>query len=129
MFSDAHGGDYVALRSLDEARQVPDGVVVLEGDWGGEIYATCLATLVRCDASVLDQLLRDIDAIAWPHNRGEGARVFFERHQVGAGIAGGMGGGIVAAEPWVHRHLEQLGLGSLIRAVLTGDLERLPDSR
>ncbi len=128
MFSDAHGREYVALRSLDEARRAPDGVVVLEGDWGGQIYVTCPASVVRCDAATLDRMLRDIDTVAWPHNREGGARVFFERHHLGAGIAGGMGGGVVAADVWVHPRLAEKGISSSsVRSVLAGTMDRLPD--
>ena len=125
MFADAHGEDYEALRSLEEARAVPDGVVVLEGDWGGQIYVVSPVSAVACDDTTLRRLLKDIDAIAWTVNEGEGASVSFERQARGAVIPGGMGGGLVRRDPWVHPKLEERGLGATIRAVLAGASERL----
>jgi len=62
MVADGRGMSYQAFRSLGEAQRTADGAVVLEGDWGGTIYATCPARLIRCDEGALGQLLRDLDA-------------------------------------------------------------------
>lgn len=119
MVSDANGEAYVAVRSLDDAKALPDGVVVLEGDWGGQVYVVAPARLVRCSAATLEQLLRDLDDIAWPVNGGEGAGVYYERRAVGGYIAGGMRGGRVIDGIWIHDEFEQLGLGSSIREIVT----------
>ena len=62
VISDAHGLPYYPLRSLDEAKACADGVVILEGDWGGQIYVVCPARMVACEAATLQQLLEDLDA-------------------------------------------------------------------
>src|SRR5437870_9112594 len=88
------GIPYYAVQSLDEARSHDDGVVVLTADWEGQILATCPVHLVNCSEDTLHQLLRDLDAISWPTNEGEGTAVYYERHPLGMGIGGGMGGAV-----------------------------------
>jgi hypothetical protein len=73
--ADAHNRPYLPLHSLQEAQSYPDGAVIFEGDWGGQIYATCPAALVRCSEAVLDLLLRDFDALGWCDM--QGARIFY----------------------------------------------------
>jgi hypothetical protein len=126
MWAEAHGGSYAAVRSLAEAQALHDGAVVLEGDWGGQIYATVPARLVRCDEQALERLLRDLDPIAWPGNEEDGARVFYERVPVGGGVAGGMGGAVVMDGVWVHEEFESLGLADAIGDVIAGERERIP---
>lgn len=118
LVSDASGRPYRPLRSLGEARSYPDGVVIFEGDWGGQVYATCPASLARCTAATLDLLLRDFDAVGWCELAG--ARVFYERLPVGAGVAGGMGGGRIIQGLWVHDRIARLGLTAAIWDILTG---------
>jgi hypothetical protein len=125
LYSDAHGLPYRALHSLDQAKACPDGVVVLEGDWGGQIYVVCPAKIVACDEATLKLLLQDLDALAWSCNDGEGARVYFERAAPGTGVAGGMGGGIVTDEIWIHRKLQEKNLAAKIRSVILGERSRL----
>jgi len=119
LFSDAHGLPYHPLRSLDEAKACPDGVVVLEGDWGGQIYVVCPARMVACSAATLNGLLQDLDAIAWACNEGEGARVYFQRATQATGIAGGMGGGLVTDDIWIHPKLREKAEN--IRRVILGE--------
>jgi hypothetical protein len=40
MVADSRAEPYRAFRSLSEAQAVPDGLVVMEGDYGGQIYLT-----------------------------------------------------------------------------------------
>jgi hypothetical protein len=93
---------------LSEAQRDPDGVVVLEGDDGGQIYVVVRASDVACSEEALWRLLRDIDEKEWPDNAWDSFRVCFERHPIGEVIAGGMGGGLVTLEPWVHPRLEPI---------------------
>lgn len=126
----AEGRSYVAFSSLDDAKADPNGVVILEGDDGGQIYVVVRAAQVSCTPAALDQLLRDLDVISWEGNEEDSARVIFEPRAVGSRIAGGMGGAVVTREAWAHPELIQLGLDDEIRTVLRGDAERLsPDSR
>ncbi len=69
MVADAHGRPYYPLRSLAEAQAAHDGMVIFEGDYGGQIYATCPASLVRCSEETLQGLLRDLDTVGWCQRR------------------------------------------------------------
>jgi hypothetical protein len=115
--------DEQPLDSLAAARDVPDGVVVLEGDWGGQIYVVAPAGRVRCGEATLERLLRALDAIAWPDNDPGGASVRFERLPAGASVPGGMGGGIVGEDVWVHPELAAYAEG--IAGVLDGSRDAL----
>jgi hypothetical protein len=116
---------YSPLKSLTEARAVSDGVVILQGDDGGQIYVVCRASEVSCGVEVLDGLLLDLDDIAWPGNDPTKRRVFYERLPVGAGVAGGMGGGRVTDEPWIHKEFVKLRLAPRIIEVLQGKRDRI----
>jgi hypothetical protein len=121
----ATGSDYVSFGSLAEAQADPDGCVILEGDDGGQLYLVVHAKEVQCDEVTLSTLLRDLDAISWPANDDDMARVVYERRPVGTTVAGGMGGGVLAASAWIHPSLGSLGLADEVRAVLLGRQERL----
>jgi hypothetical protein len=108
LIANAHGVEYCTFASLSEAQRDPDGVVILQGDDGGQIYVVARASAVACSEEALCRLLRDIDEREWPGNDWNSSRVCFERHSVGAVVAGGMGGGLVTLEPWVHPRLESL---------------------
>jgi hypothetical protein len=105
---------------LPRHRQCPT-VVVLEGDHGGQVYVVAPAREVRCSEEALIQLLADIDGGEW--NDEDGARVYYERHALGAGISGGTGGGVVSAEIWVHPKLTVPATSVL--EVLRGERTRL----
>ena len=88
LIADASADAYIAFKSLAEAQAHPDGVVVLEGDDGGQIFAVFPAAQVRCSIAVLEQLLRDLDDIAWPGNDTDASRVVYECRRLGAAVAG-----------------------------------------
>jgi len=125
IIADADGPRYSPLRSLDEARAVSDGVVILQGDDGGQIYVVCPASEITCSAEALDALLRDLDQIAWPDNDPSMARIYYERLAQGAGICGGMGGGLVADGRWIHDQFVKMKLSGPIREVLRGARTRI----
>ncbi len=106
------------LASLADARADPDGRVVLQGDWGGQIYVVARAAQVACDEAALGRLLRELDALAWPGSDASGAEVSYERLREGERVPGGMGGGEVTGEVWVHAELR--GYEGAIREVLAG---------
>lgn len=121
MIADAAGVPYVALRSLEDARQAPDGVVILEGDDGGQIYAVVRAVAVNCPEPTLQLLLHDLDLHAWKDLAS--ARIFYERWPLGSTIAGGMGGGTVTETLWLHPDLRDLE--SQVAGVLRGERDRI----
>lgn len=125
MMSDAEGGNYKSVPSLEDAKALPYYAIVLEGDYGGQIYATCPVSLIKCDEDALRNLLLDIDKTQW--NDPDSANLFFEHIPVGTGVAGGMGGGIVTESLWLHPKVEALGVRKAIMAVLNGVQERIGD--
>ena len=123
LYVETFGEEYRPLHSLEEAKQFADGIVILEGDYGGQIYLTCPASMLQCSPETLHKLLRDIDARRWDDE--DGARVFYERKQAGEGVVGGMGGGVVTVRLWLHPKVEAFGIRTEVEAILAGQLERL----
>ncbi len=121
MIAEAHASEYVAYKSLAEAKAAANGVVVFEGDDGGQIYLVARASRVLCSQEALHRLLADLDAQAWADP--DAARVYYENLPIGAGVAGGMGGGVVTNDIWVHQRLRNFE--TAIRAVLAGQRENL----
>jgi hypothetical protein len=64
---------------LSEAKADPEGVVILEGDYGGQIYVVVQAEQVLCSQKTLSWLLHDLDRISWPGSYDDSARIVFER--------------------------------------------------
>jgi hypothetical protein len=121
------------IKSFEAAKADPDGVVVLESDWGGQILMTARMTGVKCTEKELDQLLIDLDKIAWPCNDGDGTGLFYERAKIGDGIGGGMGGGCVEDPFWVHSSFkddvyDMDKFRQAIGDILAGRSERLPEA-
>ena len=54
IFAHAHQIPYNPLNSLEEALPYPDGIAVLEGDGGGQIYVVAPASQVQCSAGQAD---------------------------------------------------------------------------
>ena len=125
LVSDARNIPYHPLHSLEEAKSFPDGIVILEGDDGGQIYLVCPASLVKCSEEALNDLLRELDHIAWPHNDLNSARVFYERRPTGSPIFGGMGGAYVIEDIWIHQEFVDAGLGNRIQEVIDGKRPRI----
>jgi hypothetical protein len=123
--ADAAGAPYRALMSLADAQSFEDGVVVLEGDLGGQVYAVFPAREVRCSEGGLRALLADLDARARSSPVPEDADLYFERHLMGAPIAGGAGGGVVLPGGWVNDEFVQAGLDRDILDVVSGRRARL----
>ena len=116
LIAQSHGQTHVGYRSLSEAKADPNGVVVFEGDYGGQIYLVARATIVSCEDEQLRKLLLELDDLGWADP--DGASVYFESLPVGSGVAGGMGGGLVGPEIWLH---PKLGADeSAVRSVILG---------
>jgi hypothetical protein len=120
LVSDAHGIPYHPLQSFDEAKSSSDGLVILEGNDGSQIYVVGPTSLVKCSEEALNNLLRDLDNIAWPHNDLISARIFYERRPIGSPVFGGMGGATVPEDIWIHQRFIDAGLGDRIREVIEG---------
>jgi len=123
MMADAHGTPFHPLRTFDEARQHDDGVAILQGDWGGQIYAVIPARMIRCPIDTLQKLLLDLDTLAWSCNENEGASIYYERKPVGTGVAGGMGGGASTGDLWIHPEFDEIA--ERIRRVIGGEQEAI----
>src|SRR5690348_395521 len=100
MMAEAFGDAYTAFTTLVAAREHPGSVVIFEGDDGGTIYLTNPVDRVICDETALKQLLFDIDTMCWSDT--DSARVVYEVVPIGAGVAGGMGGGCIVDGLWLH---------------------------
>jgi hypothetical protein len=125
MLCETAGHTFFPLKSLHEAKSYEDGVVILQGDDGGQIYVVCVAAQVACSEQNLEMLLRDLDEIAWPGNDPDACHIYYERRAVGASVAGGMGGAAVTAAPWIHPDFVELGLAPMIREVIQAKRERI----
>src|SRR3954463_6113611 len=79
LMADAEGVEYVAYNSADAARGDPDAALVMEGDYGGQIYVACPLRVVRANEASLERLLRELDALAWECNEGDGGAIRYER--------------------------------------------------
>lgn len=121
MVSEAHGLKYEPIEDFATARKVEDAVVIFEGDWGGQIYLTCPMRLIKCSEEDLSKLLDELDKIAWECNDGEGKAIFYERRKVGEGISGGMGGGVILNDLWIHEEFVDTGMVEKIRQTITGE--------
>ncbi|GAA1442946.1 hypothetical protein [Leifsonia poae] len=87
-------------QSWTEARSDPDAAVVISGDDGGTIYLSVPLRLVRCNGEALARLAAELDATVWDDPTSLGVNI--EHLPVGSGIPGGMGGGIVVDDVWLH---------------------------
>jgi hypothetical protein len=116
MWAHGHGFPYVAFESLEEARNNPHAAIVMEGDSGGQIYLTCPVSIVRCDQDTLNKLLNDLNDLSW----GDGEGLYYEVLPPGTGVGGGMGGGIVLDQVWLHEEFEQMQLRSEVEEIIAG---------
>lgn len=103
----ANGQSNTFLRNYEKAKKTKSSYIIMEGDWGGQIYLSYPVNLIKCQFDRVEQLLNDINKIEWDDD-GEGARIYFEVKKVGDGIAGGMKGGLITDSLWVHSRLEKL---------------------
>lgn len=125
MMDDAGKCSYRPLASLQDAQEDVNGIAILEGDDGGQIYVVCPAKLIHCTEETLSLLLLDIDESEWPGNDPNMRRVYFESRKPGLGIPSGMGGALVTDKPWIHPRLSQRGFGGAINEVLAGRKQRM----
>lgn len=129
MMAESQGQPYRAFRTLAEAQATPVAAVSIEGDYGGQIFATCPARLVRCTEERLRRLAEELETRTNATAYAGSAQVVFEPLAIGARVAGGMGGGIVVDGVWVHEEIRQLGWASAVEGILLGNQEELPPPR
>ncbi len=79
-----------------------DGVVILCGDDGGQVYAVIPAATIRCSSVVLRQLVLDLDARAWPLCSRDKPSIRYARVPKGTQFNGGLGGVRSTGSLWVH---------------------------
>jgi hypothetical protein len=116
MIADSQDRQYRTFRSLLEAKSSPKSIAVFEGDYGGQIYVVARVSGISCSEPVLVSLLSELDSLEWKDPDGTG--LYFEEAEIGQPIPGGMGGGGVIEDVWVHPRLQQYS--SKIVGVLTG---------
>lgn len=114
-------GRHLGYATLDEAARDADTALILEGDWGGQIYLACPLRVVEASEEVLHRLLKDLDRAAWECNEGDGVGLRLERLPAGSVVGGGMGGGCVEERIWVHDEFVALGVSDAIRQVIRGE--------
>jgi hypothetical protein len=129
MLADVHGGSYVAYASREEAAADPDAAMVIEGDYGNQIFVACPLRAVTASDEDLEAPLHELDRIAWGRDYAEACDIRFERAPVGSGVAGGMGGGRVDEAIWVHEEFVKAGLDERIREVIRGERRRLKEAQ
>ncbi len=113
------------VESFLQAQNTAGTYVIMEGDWGGQIYLSCPMNIVKCNEDTLENLLIDLDIIAWDCNEGEGRGVYYEVREPGEGIGVGMGGGEINEELWIHKEFSDLNLYEEIEDVLSGATEKI----
>ena len=103
----------IKFKTFEEAKKHPDAVAVLEGDWGGTVYATIPLRLTSLDAEGLRALSIRLEQVFWDCNisaddpeGGSGCYIIVAKP--GQGVLGGMGGGRVEDGVWIHPDLGDL---------------------
>jgi len=125
ILNEAHGNSNNGfLGNFNLAKETPNAYVIMEGDWGGQIYLVCPIKMIKCDEEQLKKLLLDLDSIAWPGNDG-GYGIYYEKHNPGDIIAGGMGGGIATETLWVHDEFKEKKLKEQIFEVISGERKEI----
>ncbi|MDG3004963.1 hypothetical protein [Paludisphaera mucosa] len=118
---------YEAFRSLEEARQRPDAVAILEW-YDGSPLAMFPVRRIAADQATLDDLLADLAGLAWrldgrtmeDPGRAARGRVFYEPQAVVAGYLGQ-----AVEDLWLDDDLSGLALAKDVEEVFRGVSPRL----
>jgi hypothetical protein len=119
LMADARGGTYEALLTLEDAKHVDDAAVVMEGDYGGSIYLTCLARLVQCDQAALQQLYWTWTSTTGTTLRASGSTTSARPLVLASPEV--RAAGVVTNAVWLHPELEAKGLRPHVEAVIAGE--------
>ena len=117
-----NGSDkFKSYSDLETAKSDPNTYVVMEGDWGGQIYLTCPVKYIVCDEVLLKKIFKKLDQICWKCNGGDGAEIRYETFNPGETVPGGMGGGLAEDGLWIHPELlEKDGLKEELETLIIG---------
>jgi len=116
LMAEANKSVYKGINSLEKARKTKNSYLIMEGDDGGQIYVVCPVKLIQCDKKRIEQLLEEVDKTQWDDLSMAG--FYYEIHDPGSVVSGGMGGGMAENDLWVHERLGKYY--EKIRDVLTG---------
>lgn len=97
--------------------------LVVEGDWGGQIYLSVPFGMLLAGCEQIDLLAKKIDRFCWPSNRDDGVSVYeveTEAESESESIPGGMGGGRIIEGLWLHEEIERFR-GGIEGLLLKGD--------
>ena len=122
MYAEGRGETYSSYPDLASA-VANNAHVILQGDYGGQIYFTCPAAKIKCSEEDLKKLLAYLDAHAWKDASGTG--IYFEDRPKNSGVPGGMGGGLASDDVWLHPKLQELGLEAKVRSFAFGLVDEL----
>src|SRR5688500_3746631 len=106
IMTEAGQDNLVNIENLKTANETKNATLILEGDWGGQIYLTYPVKYVKCKEETLLNLLVDLDDLVWGDQGEDSRKVLFEIRKLGDGISGGMSGGLVIEGLWVHEEFE-----------------------
>ncbi|MFH1533849.1 MAG: hypothetical protein ABID64_02865 [Nitrospirota bacterium] len=98
--------EFLSFRNLDEARKYKNIYLIMEGDYGRQIYLSAPIELIKCSEKILEKLLQKIDKIRC--NDTGGAKICFEGMQKGQIISASVSKGIADNKLWVHKELEHM---------------------
>ncbi|MEK3917718.1 hypothetical protein [Paenibacillus sp. FSL H7-0331] len=121
LMNEAYELEHKFIKTLEEAKEVQNSYLVMEGDHGGQIYIVCPVHIIRADKDTLIRLLKDIDKVEWDESDSTG--MYFERFNQGDIVSGGMGGGLATEKLWVHDSL--IRIGNEISKVIYGKKKRI----
>jgi hypothetical protein len=112
---------FKSYSDLETAKSDPNAYVVMEGDWGGQIYLTCPVKYVICDEDMLRKILKKLDHMCWKCNGGDGAEIYYETWSQGEDVPGGMGGGLATDGLWIHpKILEENDIAEELEVLILG---------
>ena len=122
------------LKSLSRAKEMSNSIVFLQSDYGSVIHLVVPAVQIECDREDLKSLLEDlVEAMEPGSQRGASktfhAGIFSKQLAIGSEVDGGRNGAVVVDGIWVLGWLERAGLKDSIRAVLAGNIRRIPRER
>lgn len=120
MIAEANSLNYKSYDNLETAKNNIDSFLIMEGDYGGQIYLVCPVNIIACSEITLNKLLFEIDSLNWDDE--DGAALYYEKQDISQ-ISGGMGGGIALNDLWVHERI--IDYKDIILNVICGKSESI----